>query len=64
LLRSMAKMVALVDAVVVIVFMMQGPRGGVGVVCVVTFRLPRPHGFPMNCTDYGPPGAAGGAKVA
>jgi len=57
-------MVALVDAVVVIVFMMQGPRGGVGVVCVVTFRLPRPHGFPMNCTDYGPPGAAGGAKVA
>src|SRR6267142_461942 len=45
--RSIARM-AFVDAVVVIVFILQAPRGVVGFVCVVTFRLPRPdglHGF-------------------
>jgi hypothetical protein len=29
----------------VVVFMLQAPRGGVGFVRVVTFRLPRSHGL-------------------
>src|SRR6476620_12319702 len=35
----------LLDAVVVIVFMIQAPVGVVGFVCVITFRLLRPHGL-------------------
>jgi hypothetical protein len=36
---------ALVDAVVVIVFICKLLVGVVGFVCVVTLRLPRPHGL-------------------
>jgi hypothetical protein len=47
--RSMARMVfvsAAPDAAgFVIVFMVQTPPGGGGLCCVVTFRLPRPHGL-------------------
>lgn len=42
-----------VDAIILIVFIVQAPRGVLGFVRVLTFRLPRPHGCMDSFGDAG-----------